>query len=805
MQAGNPHAQLQQQQHQQVQQMQWQQQRQNTLRSMHQFMTQHNLPIPYFLFHLDPAPGYNHAEFSWHWIERGPVFGSFRVTGFDMDVDAYALWTIVTKHGGSHNLSSNNTWPQLVQYLRLAPQLPQPHPVTGTTAAVDIIRKAFSDLFGPLEQLWQQRRGNNAAAGGTDPSQHGAPSPATSIPQAPTPGPAQAPTPSQSGAAASPVAYMQQEGTVDGSTLASTPAADADNKRKSEDIDEREAKKMKMDPALEPNSLPGSPERQSPQRGTTVDPERKPTPAPPPRMRNKIEYVPLKREVTSYGGRDIDAIDQELSRAHQRRPIRPIDEWATIDIEVLQLCIRARTRTELSYGLTTLQYVCAMRSATNPADPPGTQERGIQLSSAPELLEDLLDLAEETAFGPGFDGLGIGLGSRTTLPSYPATESAAAGSRPWTHRELIALVEESGGNAFASLNDVPNFADRTRDPLPRKATYILAPLAIMASLAPTLENDIIMAKHPRLLEALLRLCTLDPPCAPTKQDGPLKAPRSVSSILALKDVVDIRKHVLWILFGFGSTHVTLAHHSPEVTRMAFELLSSFLVDQDEALSPWKLLQELGGTLQSTDVHPPTLQAMALETLTQLALHDENRMAIARLVPAPRIQTLFTALVYRLPVAERDFHVLFKTAWLVWTEHIVMSLYTLAFLAPPSIKRAVRTNTRLGFGAIMLRFVRRLTVGIGQEFREPFLSVTRRAIELVKVVDDAEDVFDTPAATGGAILGFGMGYGESTVQRMEKGTGIYGGHQDAVWSVLSMGPSVLDDVMFAELDSLARLG
>ena len=532
------------------------------------------------------------------------------------------------------------------------------------------------------------------------------------------------------------------------------------------------------------------------QRAQTVDVERKPTPQPPPRMRNKIEYVPLNRELTTYGGRDLAALEHEISIA-DRRPARGIDDYCHIDIETLELSMRSRTGPELSYALTALQLLSPMRSAQAPGDRE-QQERGIPLSSAPELLDDLLDLIEETAFGTGYDGLGIGLGELPKFPPFPAKDRDAVTTRPWTHRELVSFVHEEGSDLFAPVEDDDTFAQR---PLPRKVQHILASLNILANLAPTFENDQAMGRHPRLLQVLAQLCTLDPPCAPL--NGPVTAPRSVSKALTLKDVIDVRKHVLIILYGLRPAHVHLKNASEERTRMLFDLLSSFVLDQEESLPPSQLIAALVGTPDSV---PPALTEMALEAFTQLALADENRKHIARAIPAPRIAGLFNALVHRLPIRERDYQTVFRQAWLVWTEHIIMALYTLAFLAPPSVKRAIRSDTRLGLGGILLRLVRRFTAAMPHpEYREHFTVVTRRAVELAKVIDDAEDVFDTPAATGGAILGFGMGYGESSVQRIEKGTGLYGGHQDAVWAVLAMGPGVLDDVTFAELDSLARLG
>ena len=60
----------------------------------------------------------------------------------------------------------------------------------------------------------------------------------------------------------------------------------------------------------------------------TILPE-EPLPSPAHR-RFKIEYVPVSRPLDTYGGRRLDAIDQQLSKVQERRVVRHFDELGAL-------------------------------------------------------------------------------------------------------------------------------------------------------------------------------------------------------------------------------------------------------------------------------------------------------------------------------------------------------------------------------------------------------------------------------------------------------------------------------------------
>ena len=117
-----------------------------------------------------------------------------------------------------------------------------------------------------------------------------------------------------------------------------------------------------------------------------------------------------------------------------------------------------------------------------------------------------------------------------------------------------------------------------------------------------------------------------------------------------------------------------------------------------------------------------------------------------------------SLVHRLPVVDADFQLVTRELWLSYLEKNIMAIYSLTFLAPPELKRKVKTNRSLGFTTVMLRMIQKFLMNLNQEGRMWFLVCACRAIEAMKVVDKCEDSFETPKSTLPTMV-FGMGYGE----------------------------------------------
>lgn len=489
--------------------------------------------------------------------------------------------------------------------------------------------------------------------------------------------------------------------------------------------------------------------------------------------RRKIEYVPLAREVDTYGGRDLRSLENEVANLPQRRPLRDINDWGTVDIEALTMSIRSRLSTELSYALTTFTLLSTMRGQT-----PGS---GFPIFQSADLLDEVLDLLEEQAF----DGVEDSIES----------DLLQQDSRITTNRALVNMVTESQSQSFATLELHQGSKKPDSGPRQRPGNVILAVLNIIRNLSTIPDNLDFISRHTRLVDVMLRLCTIN------KESPPLP----ISPALSLGDLVIVRKDTLYTLTNIaGNIHLANATSSTtfRMASRAFQLVSSYLIDPIEAVSPLACMQ-LTGIPANGNFKPPLLADIALDVLTRLSQSDSNRQVFAKTVPQASILRLFEALVHRLPIVDADFQLVAREAWLSYLEKNIMAIYSLAFLAPPTMKQKVKADRTLAFKSVMLRMIQKFVVGPNNEGRGLFSVCTRRAIEAMKVLDDAEDSFDT-SKSAVPTMSFGMGYGEIGDNGAEKGTGLLGGHRDAAWDMLMMREIHSDPIMFGELESLARV-
>lgn len=520
--------------------------------------------------------------------------------------------------------------------------------------------------------------------------------------------------------------------------------------------------------------MPTSVDRSLPQNPTTSVP---PPVSSRPRSqftRTKIEYIPLAREVDTYGGRDLNILEDEYLRA-QRRPMRDINEWGTVDIEALTMSIRCRLTVELSYALTTLTLLSTMKGPT-----PGS---GFPIAQCTDLLEEVLDLLEEEAF----DGV-------ADTPQYCLTEN----TRIPRHRELVTLALEAESLPFAGLKSEQNSRKTDHGPRHRSSHVILAVTNIIRNLSVIPDNMQFMARHERTLELILRVCGVMVP----QEGGP---PRPISPALSIPDVINVRKDVLNILSNLAVMISFPQSTSPSesTTRICtriFELVASILIEPADAIPPTQMLKLSG--IPFHKYKPPSLSDGALDVFTHIAHLDHSRKIFSTVIPQQWLWRLLETLVYRLPVSDPDFAFLSRESWLSYLEKTTMAIYAIAFLSPPELKKKIKSDRSLHFSQIMLRMAQRFAAAnASPEARQWFLSTSRRAVEAMKAVDGGEDAFDTSQATQ-PTFAFGMGFGESRETNVERGMGMLAGRQDAAWELLTQRD--LDQTMFAELESLMRV-
>ncbi|KAF5375068.1 hypothetical protein D9758_000135 [Tetrapyrgos nigripes] len=698
--------------------------------------TRRNTPLPPALLGV-PSPQYDPATSPFKDIPIGPEPATILLA--DKSVNIYVLFSTVLARGGAAALTNNNAWNIILPQLGL----PEHHsaPDGSLVSVSQLVQHYYSLIFLPFEELYRRNV--------RDKSQ----------------------TMRQTTASAPPtMARPPFAGSIE------VPEGDQESMKRKLEFEESGGKRARQrttgdafdagfpavtDPAPvgSTNSVPSSSAAMAAQPRPRHEPSRR-----------KIEYVPLAREVDSYGGRDFRILDKEPMRQW-----RDLADWGVLDIDALTMSIRSRISTELSYSLTAFALLSTMKGPT--------PDTGFRIMDCPELLDEVLDLLEDTAFPDQEDTV-----FDEDLPVV-------------THRDLVNHIIDLETDPFAALHPLPQLPkDSNPAPRQRPGSVIITVLNILRNLCIFPDNAEYVAKyHSRVLSVLLRLC------GATRKGDTILTP---SPVILLNDLVVIRKDTLHVLFCTGPHLQFPDPASPpktpfRVAHRIFNLVASFLVDPNEAVSPFATVQLVGAPVGTYSLKPPSLPDMALEVFTRIGHSDGNRHVFSKAVSSTSLYTLFVSLVHRLPVIDADFQLLSREPWLCFMEKVVMALYTLAFLSPPDLKEKLKSDRTLGAKNVILRMVQKLSVLNSPEFRSYYIVTVRRAIETMKVLDDAKDSFDT-SATAVTTISFGMGYGEVGENDVEKGTGLLGGYKDSTWDMLMLRELNIDDTLFAELDSLTRV-
>ncbi|KAH8120091.1 hypothetical protein DFH11DRAFT_1838066 [Phellopilus nigrolimitatus] len=723
----------------------------NFLQGLAKIMATRHMPLPSSITGIEA--GYDPVSSPWKNLEPTPEFGGIRLAR--KDVDLYKLWQIIFTAGGAGKIQQQNAWPN------------------------SPIAQLYSILLGPFEEIYYKNIPD---------SQKQALMQQGRLPIAASAGPA-----SFHGHNMSPLGTVgsmaQSQPPIGAEALghsfsASSSDFDVDsearNKRKLDEAEEGNGKRYKHDHHVASiqrggsEAVPNSHAPTSAMAATRAKPSRR-----------KIEYVPLAREVETAGGRDVNHIQNELTRLSRGLPLRDINEWGKVYVDALTMSLRSRISTELSYGLTTLILLSTMRSAA--------PDTGFVIGQCEELLDEVLDLLEELAFPCDSE------------IEPPATFAAPAHDAELvTNRQLVSLAHDEISYPFASEGkNQGDFDAKVAGPMQRRADIIRLALNILRNLSAVTDNQAFMARHPILIDLLLRITCLHSPGGQT--------PRAASTAFSLPDLIAVRKEVLSIFVNLSGS-VNFPSASPSLSsecveqraRRIVELISSYLVDPAETLNPFAWIMQSGLPLPP---HPraPLLPDAALEVFTRISQPDSNRKIISSSVPQQWLWRLFEALVHRLPSTDHDYKLVIREeSWMSYLEKLVLGLYSLAFLMPPEMKRRVKEDRSLSFAKVMLRFVKRIMSGgpAQAELRMHFASCARRAIETMKVIDDGDDSFDA-SQPNVPTLSFGVGYGEVGDKKVEKGIGLLGAYRDDVlWQVMLQ--REMDDVMFTELESLARV-
>ncbi|KAI0704912.1 hypothetical protein BC835DRAFT_1315745 [Cytidiella melzeri] len=827
------------------QQQQFPQRKRAFLQRLGNLMVSRGTPLPPQLTGVPYPPTVDPSGSPWRTLDvSNSDIGVVRLAS--RDVDVFRLWLLVQQAGGGVKVNEQGMWPQLLPHFDLPEQFMQPNGKAQATAAA--LRHYYNAIIGPFEDLYrkdgpareQQRALQQSRIPGGMPMP-GVSQPRTNMPGMsgpippvgtlpamggntssgmmgqPTAGSALQPTDislggmqfSQGLAQSSQGPLMPVNSAPDSRALGSMDAtgtegisipmatsgssgsvseSEADGrKRKVEELEERNGKRarQKIGDNSDPRNVcqPGLTlyhlsstdcsikTVQSGSNGQissmdTTARIRQPS-------RRKIIYTPYVREVDTAGGRSVDAIQQDLALASQK-PLKDLSEWGTVDVEALTMSLRSRLSTELSYALTTFTVLALVR----------IKEGAFVLSQAPDLFEELLDLLEEVAFD-GFED--------SEEEGHPDTPII-------THRALMNTLVEEGSSPFASLSPKQGLKEPSSGPQQRSADIILAITNIIRNLALAPENHDYLARHDRLLCIVLRLCSLKRPAA----NG---LPTPLSAALSLNDLIIIRKDIVHLLVNIGpAVRLSSTPSSPSPldmrrARRAYELLASYFIEATEAVAPYAciLLTSLPTHLHGSK--PPLMVDSALEVFTRVTHSDDNRMTLCKSIPQLWLWSTAEALVHRLPLDNSDFQVVGRGEWLAYLERVIMSLYSICFFAPPAVKNRLKTDRQLCFTKVFLRLMKKMSIHSSPDSRGNFSVALRRAVETLKLVDDAGDSFDTSSSTM-PTLTFGMGYGEHGEARVEKGMGLLSGYQEEItWGLMVQD---MDELVFSELVSLVRV-
>ncbi|KAF7339818.1 hypothetical protein MVEN_01898300 [Mycena venus] len=746
------------------------------LNGLARIMAQRNTPLPPALTGVD-TPTYDPNSSQWKMVEPAEV-GAFRLAG--RDIELFKLWSMVFQAGGGTALSRDNSWHLMLPHF----DLPEEYPLSnGQSSVAQMLAQYYMAMLLPFEEVYrnnmqtQQRKAqaSRQASLGQALPPSALPRPdgsasqrvsQTNVPQTPArrlSSASQGSAPNQNGESS------QVNGQPsDGSPLdqeqgikRKLESEEADNKRVRQKTEPLATDSTAATNGIDPSSA-GAP--------TPSGPTSMPTPARPRQRpsRRKIEYVPLAREVDTVGGRDMKVIEAETIATPLRRPLRDINDWGTVAVDALAMSIRSQLSTELSYALTTFTLLSTMRG--------DTPTSGFPIVQCADLLEEVLDLLEERAF----DGV-----------EDFADLDPSEGQRLTTNKELVNTLLELESEPFASLQPRQGAKDPDVGPRQRPGNIIITIVNIIRNLSFIQDNSPFLAAQERVFDLLLRVCSI------TMKDG---KPAPASPALSLGDVITIRKDTMHTLMHLaGAIHFSdpPSKTTLRIASRAFQLLASYLVDSTEAVSPY-------ACVQNGNIKPPFLADVALETFTRLVQSDVNRKVFSRAVPEASIRLLFVSSVHRLPVADPDFQIVVRERWLSYMEKAIMTIYSLAFIASPELKKNIKADRSLGFKGVMLRMIQKFLMTPNHELKVQFYISARRGVEAMKLLDDCEDSFDTSEAAP-ATLSFGMGYGEVGDSGTEKGTGLLGGNRDVVWDLLMLREVQLeqDGVMFGELDSLSK--
>lgn len=418
------------------------------------------------------------------------------------------------------------------------------------------------------------------------------------------------------------------------------------------------------------------------------------------------------------------------------------------------MSIKSRLASEVVFALNSLTLLSlAMRQSKE-------EQHGIlfNLAQCGDLLDELVDLLEETAFGLDADDDEEddeeegGAPERKDDATKDEEEEERSGPER-SYRELFRLVtqEEAELNESAptdALKQTAALADKSLTPLGPIET-VLALTNLFRNFSVSDDNAALFSKNLRVVEVLVKVADL--PLrrrqlrkeTTKEQQWPLRV--SAGDSMALK------KDVLETIINIGST-ILLELHQEATSRRLLDLLLFFLADADHHDQLYFDLSNSPSASsripQPSHIRVSHYLELGLAAFALLTLPDSNRYIVARLAPSRiDLYKLFESLIHQLPITESDFQIVTSEPGLVFVENLAMSLYNLAFLSPIELK--LRLRVQPSFVKSILRLVRRLSGGAQEAETNAFLRLSNRCIAILQVLSDLSGVSGTTRETSDA--------------------------------------------------------
>lgn len=401
-------------------------------------------------------------------------------------------------------------------------------------------------------------------------------------------------------------------------------------------------------------------------------------PAPP--QKHKIEYLPMRREVQSHGGWDLSLVESQYAPAMVTRGCpRTLRELGLVDVQGLIMSLRSRLDFEVSYALNTLLILSAGVGAAHNFQ--------IGLASCEDLLEELLDLLEETSFQSKPDAdrqssLDMALllqngahaesarrrskrqrhqGGLDSMPTYRDWIAAAAEEEAelkiWRRRKTArsrslagsvlngssevdslagfssAASSHDASDATISTMGVESEQERSTE---HKAATALTILTILKNFSAMPENMFFFNHSPKLLQVLARLCQSDAERVRASHDDDDDGNEadnaeaeadSPETVFTTMEALRVRKEVLVIVSNLAGEALAFRDQDAVTVRALFELLASFILEAGavEEMDQAAEVAEIAATLPAGAPAPAVMRRTPYHA--DLALDALSKLAL----------------------------------------------------------------------------------------------------------------------------------------------------------------------------------